>query len=134
MGGIVSANVLIVAPRKLHSPCRPARAFGFPRSRLGIRRDFSAAALLASQLPQRLRLTLYGPFPRRPPPSATSLCPFLYICRRRRFSFPNTFSDSSGALSGVVAQATLMSIVPRHFMGRTPIRHGHPHHYLFKSL
>ena len=113
MGGIVSANVLIVALAGdvLHSG---ARGFGFLEAGWG----FGAilGGLLASQLPQRLRLTLYGL-------SLAGLAighiamPFLTFLAAAVF-FQVLFGFFR-ALAGVVAQATLMTIVPRHFMGRT---------------
>ena len=72
--------------------------------------------LLASQLPQRIRLTLYGL-------SIAGLAvghiimPFITFLVAAVF-FQALFGFFR-ALSGVVAQATLMTIVPRHFMGRT---------------
>ena len=72
--------------------------------------------LLASQLPNRIRVTLY----------ALSLAglalghiamPFITWLVAAIF-FQSLFGFFR-SLSGVVAQASLMHIVPRHFMGRT---------------
>ena len=113
MGGIVSANVLIVALASyvLHSG---APGWGYLEAGWG----FGAilGGLLASQLPQRQRFVLYGL-------SLAGLAvghvvmPFLTFVAAAVF-FQVIFGFFR-ALSGVVAQATLMAIVPRHFMGRT---------------
>jgi MFS transporter, DHA3 family, macrolide efflux protein len=113
MAGIVSANVVLVALANdiLHSG---PRGLGFLEAGWAI--GAIIGGLIASQLPHPLRMTLYvlaivglatGHF----------VVPFV------------TFLVGSAALqvvfglcravSGVVAQSCLMSIVPRHFMGRT---------------
>ena len=113
MGGIVSANVLItaLAGDVLH---RGAVGLGLLEAGWG----FGAilGGLLASQLPQRWRLTLYGL-------SLAGLAIGHVMMPLIAFLVAAVFFQVLfgffRALSGVVAQATLMSIVPRHFMGRT---------------
>jgi DHA3 family macrolide efflux protein-like MFS transporter len=113
MAGVVSANVVLVALAAdiLHAG---ARGLGFLEGGWG----FGAiiGGLLASQLPNRIRMALY----------ALSLAglalghlamPFINILVFAIF-FQMLFGFFR-ALSGVVAQASLMLIVPRHFMGRT---------------
>jgi len=113
MAGVVSANILLVALAAdiLHAG---PRGFGYLEGGWGL--GAIIGGLLASQLPQRSRMTLY----------AVSLAglalghlamPFITFLVAAVF-----FQVSFGffrALSGVVAQAALMHIVPRHFMGRT---------------
>jgi len=113
MAGIVSANVLLVALAAdvLHAG---ARGLGYLEGGWGL--GAVIGGLLASQLPQRIRLTLYGL-------SIAGLAvghiimPFITFLVAAVF-FQALFGFFR-ALSGVVAQATLMAIVPRHFMGRT---------------
>ena len=90
------------------------RGFGYLEGGWGL--GAVIGGLLASQLPQRLRMTLY----------ALSLAglalghlamPFITFVVAAVF-FQILFGFFR-ALSGVVAQAGLMRIVPRHFMGRT---------------
>jgi DHA3 family macrolide efflux protein-like MFS transporter len=113
MAGVVSANVLLVALAAdvLHAG---ARGLGYLEGGWGL--GAVIGGLLASQLPQRLRMTLY----------ALSLAglalghlamPFIAFLAAAVF-FQVLFGFFR-ALSGVVAQAALMVIVPRHFMGRT---------------
>jgi len=113
MAGVVSANVLVVALAAdiLH---RGARGLGYLEAGWGL--GAIIGGLLASQLPQRLRLTLY----------ALALgglalghltMPFITWLLAAVF-FQSLFGFFR-ALSGVIAQASLMLIVPRHFMGRT---------------
>ena len=113
MGGIVSANVLIVALASyvLHSG---PKSFGYLEAGWG----FGAilGGLLASQLPQRLRLTLYGVSLAGLAIGHVAMPFFSFVAVAVSFQILFGFFR---ALSGVVAQATLMSIVPRHFMGRT---------------
>jgi DHA3 family macrolide efflux protein-like MFS transporter len=113
MAGVVSANVLVVdlAANILH---RGARGLGGLEAGWGF--GAIVGGLLASQLPQRLKMTLY----------ALALAglalghlamPFISI-----LVFAIIFQSLFGffrSLSGVVTQASLMFIVPRHFMGRT---------------
>ncbi len=113
MAGVVSANVVLVALANdiLHSG---ARGLGFLEA--GWATGAIAGGLLASQLAGAWRLTLYVaalvglatghmavPFVAFLT-GAVSLQFFFGMCR---------------ALGGVVAQSTLMTIVPRQFMGRT---------------
>src|SRR5215467_4727894 len=113
MGGIVSANVLItaLAGDVLH---RGAVGLGLLEAGWG----FGAilGGLLASQLPQRWRLTLYGL-------SLAGLAIGHVMMPLIAFLVAAVFFQVLfgffRALSGVVAQATLMAIVPRRFMGRT---------------
>ena len=111
--GVVSANILVVALAAdiLHAG---ARGLGFLEGGWGL--GAIIGGLLASQLPQRLRLTLYAL-------SIAGLAlghlamPFITLLVAAVF-FQILFGFFR-ALSGVVAQAGLMMIVPRHFMGRT---------------
>ena len=113
MAGVVSANVLVVALAAdiLH---RGARGLGFLEAGWG----FGAiiGGLLASQLPNRLRMTLYA-FALAGLALGHLAMPFITILVFAIF-FQSLFGFFR-ALSGVVAQASLMLIVPRHFMGRT---------------
>jgi len=113
MAGVVSANVLIVALAAdvLH---RGARGLGFLEAGWG----FGAiiGGLLASQLPNRLRMTLYA-FALAGLALGHLAMPFINVLVFAIF-FQSLFGFFR-ALSGVVAQASLMHIVPRHFMGRT---------------
>lgn len=113
MGGIVSANVLIVA---LASDVLHAGAKGLGYLEAGWGLGAVLGGLLASQLPQRWRLTLYGV-------SLAGLAIGHVLMPLIAFLVAAVFFQVLfgffRALSGVVAQATLMAIVPRHFMGRT---------------
>jgi DHA3 family macrolide efflux protein-like MFS transporter len=113
MAGVVSANVLVVALAAdiLHAG---ARGLGFLEAGWG----FGAVigGLLASQLPHRLRLTLYA-FAIAGLALGHLAMPFITFVVAAVF-FQALFGLFR-ALSGVVAQASLMHIVPRHFMGRT---------------
>ena len=113
MAGVVSANVVVVALANdiLHAG---ARGLGFLEAGWAI--GAITGGLIASQLPHPLRMTLYvaaiaglatGHF----------VIPFVSfltgaVALQAIFGFCR-------ALSGVVAQSSLMSTVPRHFMGRT---------------
>jgi len=113
MAGVVSANVVLVALVNdiLHAG---ARGLGFLEAGWAI--GAISGGLLASQLPQSVRMTLYV---------AAIAClstghfvvPFVSflagaVAMQAIFGFCR-------AVSGVVAQSSLMSIVPHHFMGRT---------------
>ena len=113
MGGIVSANVLIVALASdvLH---RGAKGLGYLEAGWGL--GAILGGLLASQLPQRWRLTLYG-LSLAGLAIGHVLMPLIAFLAAAVF-FQILFGFFR-ALSGVVAQASLMAIVPRHFMGRT---------------
>src|SRR5262249_38773510 len=113
MAGVVSANVVLVALAAdlLHAG---ARGLGFLEGAWGL--GAVVGGLLASQLPERLRTTFY----------ALSLAglalghltiPFVTLLAAA-VVFQMLFGFFR-ALSGVVAQGSLMAIVPRHFMGRT---------------
>jgi MFS transporter, DHA3 family, macrolide efflux protein len=113
MAGVVSANVVLVAlvNEILHAG---ARGLGFLEA--GWALGAITGGLIASQLSQKMRLSLYvgaivclstGHF----------VVPFVSfvvgaVTMQTIFGFCR-------AVSGVVAQSSLMSIVPRHFMGRT---------------
>jgi MFS family permease len=113
MASIVSSNVVLVALANdiLHSG---ARGFGFIEAGWAI--GAIIGGLVTSQLPQRLRLPLYV--------AAMAgmalghviipLVVFLVgaVLLQTAFGFFR-------ALAGVVAQSSLMAIVPKHFMGRT---------------
>ncbi len=113
MAGVVSANVVLVALANdiLHSG---ARGLGFLEA--GWATGAIIGGLIASQLPQALRMPLYV--------AAIAVlasghlaAPFVAflaggVLLQAIFGFCR-------ALGGVVAQSSLMSIVPHHFMGRT---------------
>ena len=113
MGGIVSANVLITA---LAGDILHRGAVGLGLLEAGWGFGAILGGLLASQLPQRWRLTLYGL-------SLAGLAIGHVMMPLIAFLVAAVFFQVLfgffRALSGVVAQATLMAIVPRHFMGRT---------------
>jgi len=113
MGGIVSANVLIVALAAdlLHSG---ARGLGYLEAGWGF--GATLGGVFASQLPQRLRLTLYGIAMAVLALGHVAMPLIAFLVAAVFFQILFGFCR---ALSGVVAQATLMAIVPRHFMGRT---------------
>jgi MFS family permease len=113
MAGVVSANVVLVALVSdiLHSG---APGLGFLEAGWAV--GAICGGIIASQLPTRLRMPLYvaacaglalGHL-------ATPFVAFLIgaVALQILFGFFR-------ALGGVVAQSSLMSIVPRHFMGRT---------------
>jgi len=113
MAGVVSSNVVLVALVNdlLHSG---ARGLGFLEA--GWATGAITGGLLASQLPQKLRMTFYivavailatGHV-------ATPFVAFLVGAVTLQFIF-----GFCRALGGVIAQSSLMTIVPRHFMGRT---------------
>jgi MFS family permease len=113
MAGIVSSNVVLVALANdiLHSG---ARGFGFIEAGWAI--GAITGGFVTSQLPQRLRLSLYV---------AAMLGLALGHVAIPFVSFLLGAAILQGcfgffrALGGIVAQSALMSIVPRHFMGRT---------------
>jgi MFS family permease len=113
MAGVVSANVVLVALTNdiLHAG---ARGLGFLEA--GWATGAIAGGLIASQLRASLRMPLYvaacallavGHM-------ATPFVAFLVGAVTMQIIF-----GFCRALGGVVAQSSLMSIVPRHFMGRT---------------
>ena len=113
MASIVSSNVVVVALANdvLHSG---SRGFGFIEAGWAI--GAILGGLITSQLPQRVRLPLYVGVM-----AALALghvaVPYITfllgaVVLQGVFGFCR-------ALGGIVAQSSLMSIVPRHFMGRT---------------
>jgi len=113
MAGVVSANIVLVALANdiLHSG---APGLGFLEAGWAI--GAVAGGLVASQLQGPLRMMLYvtscvvlavGHM-------ATPFVAFLAGAVTLQFIF-----GVCRAVGGVIAQSTLMSIVPRHFMGRT---------------
>jgi len=113
MAGVISANILLVllANDVLHAG---ARGLGFLEC--GWAFGAVCGGLIASQLPPRIRLTLYVAA-MAALAAGHAVMPFvsfllLAISMQAAFGFFR-------ALGGVVAQSSLMTIVPRHFMGRT---------------
>jgi DHA3 family macrolide efflux protein-like MFS transporter len=113
MAGVVSANVVLVALANdiLHAG---ARGLGFLEA--GWATGAILGGFITSQLPGRLRMGLYvaavavlsvGHM-------ATPFVAFLVGAVLLQFIF-----GFCRALGGIVAQSSLMSLVPRHFMGRT---------------
>ncbi len=113
MAGVVSANVLLVAlaSNVLHAG---ARGLGFLEA--GWAAGAICGGLVATRLPRKARLTLYvaamGGLA-----SGHAVIPFVSFLAGAVF-LQATFGFFR-ALGGVVAQSSLMGIVPRHFMGRT---------------
>jgi hypothetical protein len=113
MAGVVSANVVLVA---LANDVLHAGAPGLGFLEAGWATGAIAGGLIVSQLSQKLRLTLYvaavvGLA------TGHALVPFVSflvgaVAMQALFGICRAFA-------GVVAQSSLMSIVPRHFMGRT---------------
>ena len=113
MAGVVSANVVLVA---LVNDILHAGASGLGFLEAGWAIGAITGGLLASQLSQTLRMTLYvaaivtlsvGHF----------VVPFVsFVVGAVTLQIVFGFSR---AVSGVVAQSSLMSIVPHRFMGRT---------------
>ena len=113
MAGVVSANVVLVALANdvLHSG---ARGLGFLEA--GWATGAIIGGLLASQLSGPLRLTLYAAA-LAGLATGHMVVPFAaFLTGAVLLQF---FFGMCRALGGVVAQSTLMTIVPRHFMGRT---------------
>ncbi len=108
MAGVVSANVVLVALANdvLHAG---PRGLGFLEA--GWATGAICGGLIASQLPQALRMPLYVAACAG---LGTPFVAFLVgaVVMQILFGFCR-------ALGGVVAQSSLMTIVPRHFMGRT---------------
>jgi MFS family permease len=113
MAGVISANVVLVA---LANNILRADARGYGFLEAGWATGAICGGLIASQLPGAKRMPLYvgacavlaaGHM-------ATPFVAFLVgaVMMQMVFGFCR-------ALGGVVAQSSLMSIVPRHFMGRT---------------
>jgi hypothetical protein len=113
MAGVVSANVVVVALTSdvLHAG---ARGLGYLES--GWAAGAIVGGLVATQLRKELRLALYvAAF------AGLALghmaAPFVAFVLAA--SLLQVVFGFCRALGGVVAQASLMAIVPRHFMGRT---------------
>ncbi|MBZ5528891.1 MAG: hypothetical protein LAN71_13440, partial [Acidobacteriia bacterium] len=113
MASVVSSNIVLVALANdvLHSG---ATGLGFLES--GWALGAVAGGLIASQLPQKIRLAGYV--------AAMALLVFVHI------TIPfvaflagavalQAVAGLCRATGGVVAQSALLTIVPRHFMGRT---------------
>jgi DHA3 family macrolide efflux protein-like MFS transporter len=113
MASIVSSNVVLVALANdiLHSG---ARGFGFIEAGWAI--GAIIGGLITSQLPQRLRLPLYVAAMAGMALGHVAI-PFVSILLGAAI-LQGCFGFFR-ALAGVVAQSSLMAIVPKHFMGRT---------------
>jgi len=113
MAGVVSANVVLVALANdiLHAG---ARGLGFLEA--GWATGAILGGLITSQLPGRLRMWLYvaAVSVLSAGHMATPFVAFLVGAVLLQFIFG--FCRATG---GIVGQSSLMSIVPRHFMGRT---------------
>jgi MFS transporter, DHA3 family, macrolide efflux protein len=113
MASVVSANVVLVelASDLLHAG---ARGLGYLEAGWAI--GAILGGLIVSQLPQALRLFLYvaAMVGLAAGHMAVPFVAFLVgaVALQIVFGFCRAFG-------GVVAQSSLMSIVPRHFMGRT---------------
>jgi DHA3 family macrolide efflux protein-like MFS transporter len=113
MAGVVSANVVLVALTSdvLHAG---ARGLGYLES--GWAAGAIVGGLIATQLREDLRIALYV---------AAFACLALghmaapFIVFLAAATVLQSLFGFCRALGGVVAQSSLMSIVPRHFMGRT---------------
>jgi len=113
MAGVVSANVVLVALANdiLHAG---ARGLGFLEA--GWATGAITGGLIASQLSRKWRLTLYVAaiaglaIGHMVVPFASFLIGAVTI---------QAIFGLCRAVAGVIAQSSLMSIVPRHFMGRT---------------
>lgn len=113
MAGVVSANVVLVALTSdvLHAG---ARGLGYLES--GWAAGAIIGGLIATQLREDLRIALYV---------AAFACLALghmaapFIVFLAAATVLQSLFGFCRALGGVVAQSSLMSIVPRHFMGRT---------------
>jgi MFS transporter, DHA3 family, macrolide efflux protein len=113
MAGVVSANVVLVA---LTSDILHAGARGLGYLEAGWAAGAIIGGLLATQLREELRLILYvSAFAVLAVGHATT--PFITILLAA--TLLQGIFGFCRALGGVVAQSALMSIVPRHFMGRT---------------
>jgi DHA3 family macrolide efflux protein-like MFS transporter len=113
MAGVVSANVVLVA---LTSDILHAGARGLGYLEAGWAAGAILGGLIATQLREELRLILYvTAFAVLAVGHATT--PFVTILLAA--TLLQSIFGFCRALGGVVAQSALMSIVPRHFMGRT---------------
>jgi MFS transporter, DHA3 family, macrolide efflux protein len=113
MAGVVSANVVLVALANdiLHAG---ARGLGFLES--GWATGAIIGGLLASQLPSRWRLLCYAAALAG---LATGHMAVPFVSFLVGAVGLQIFFGFCRAMGGVVAQSSLMTIVPRHFMGRT---------------
>jgi DHA3 family macrolide efflux protein-like MFS transporter len=113
MASIVSSNVVVVALANdiLHSG---ARGFGFIEAGWAI--GAIIGGLITSQLPQRLRLPLYVAAMAGMALGHVAM-PFVALLFAAAV-LQGCFGFFR-ALAGIVAQSSLMAIVPKHFMGRT---------------
>lgn len=113
MAGVVSANVILVA---LTSDILHAGARGLGYLEAGWAAGAILGGLIASQLREEMRLILYvSAFAILAVGHATT--PFITILLAA--TILQGIFGFCRALGGVVAQSALMSLVPRHFMGRT---------------
>ncbi|MDP9146149.1 MAG: MFS transporter [Acidobacteriota bacterium] len=113
MAGVVSANVVLVA---LTSDILHAGARGLGYLEAGWACGAILGGLVATQLPQTIRLTLYvAAFAGMAMGHVAA--PFVAILLAA--SLLQAIFGFCRALGGVVAQSSLLTIVPRHFMGRT---------------
>src|SRR6266849_3535377 len=112
MAGVVSANVVLVALANdvLHAG---ARGLGFLEAGWAV--GAITGGLIASQLPHPLRMTFYVAAIAG---LATGHFVIPFVSFLTGAVALQAIFGSCRALSGVVAQSCLMSIVPRHFMGR----------------
>jgi DHA3 family macrolide efflux protein-like MFS transporter len=113
MASVVSSNVVLVALANdiLHTG---ARGFGFLEAGWAIGAIFGG--VIVSQLPQAPRLTLYVAA-MAAMAAGHMVVPFVSFLVGAVLM--QALFGCCRALSGVVAQSSLMAIVPRHFMGRT---------------
>jgi MFS transporter, DHA3 family, macrolide efflux protein len=113
MASIVSSNVVLVALANdiLHAG---ARGFGFIEAGWAI--GAIIGGLITSQLPQRLRLPLYVAAMAGMAVGHVAI-PFVTVVVGAAI-LQGCFGFFR-ALAGVVAQSSLMAIVPKYFMGRT---------------
>jgi len=113
MAGVVSANVVLVA---LANDILRAGPSGLGFLEAGWATGAICGGLIASQLPGAKRMPLY-----------VAACAVLaaghmatpFVAFLAGAVMMQVLFGSCRALGGVVAQSSLMSIVPRHFMGRT---------------
>jgi MFS family permease len=113
MASIVSSNVVLVALVSdiLHSG---ARGFGFIEAGWAI--GAIIGGLITSQLPQRFRLPLYVAAMAG---MALGHMAMPFIAFVLGATLLQACFGFFRALAGIVAQSSLMAIVPKHFMGRT---------------
>ncbi len=118
MAAVVSANVMLVllASNVLHAGAR-----GLGLLEAGWAMGAVLGGLIASQLPARIRLLVYVAA-MATLAAGHAVIPFVSllagaVALQAAFGFCR-------ALGGVVAQSSLMAIVPKHFMGRTQSAFG----------